>query len=454
MSMTDGNGNGVTDAGNGKKKDGNGTGDKSKIREWFLKTAATIIGGLGTAGAMVVIGSAVLWVRFKEAGIPAVQAVTVQPEHEALVQGAQTTIFFVLAALAVLALLYIVDFPKEEDKPDPGAARPIGKWTKCWLKVLPVAGLAWAIFCTDLGWLWVLGLLIVAVLLTAACLWIGHQASKNFWALAAVVFVSVIVFSGVAEYAIVQSQKYVQAVAILRGKEDTGLTGYYVAATEKEIYFANSIGVEGAVKPEGKPLQKVALNEDVTYSIGPLESQEDATARAPAMLRKLIADREGKLGHASRASESSLPSWVTSDKAATFGASIKARTKTPESLCLMRYAEAKGGTAKGEWWTSCEEAEAQASIEDARARFALPRRFHGDYDRRVRVEVRAGTEIRYVEGNTAPQCGGGLGEPCGYRYPGGGVQFWIKDPAKLGETTLECTMSLPDEESAWESCKE
>jgi hypothetical protein len=94
-----------------------GGGDKPDIREWFLKTAATIIGGLGTAGAMVVIGSAVLWVRFREAGIPAVQAVSVQPKQEALVQGAQTTIFFVLAAPAAVVILCISDF-REPEKDD------------------------------------------------------------------------------------------------------------------------------------------------------------------------------------------------------------------------------------------------------------------------------------------------------------------------------------------------
>src|SRR4029077_8684972 len=203
--------------------------------------------------AMVVIGSAVLWVRFKEAGIPAVQAVSVQPEQEALVQGAQVTAFFVLIALAVVVALYISDFreePKEDgdrsnrrDKeskatsPDPGVKREIETRTKVLLALVPIAGILWVIFGTDVGCWWKLWLSLLAIALTGACLWIGHSESKNFWALTAAVFVAIIVFSGVAEYAIVQSQKYVQAVAILRGSEDAGLTGYYVAATEKKLYF-------------------------------------------------------------------------------------------------------------------------------------------------------------------------------------------------------------------------
>jgi len=452
-----------TSNGNGKSNDG------SAIQAWFLKTAAAIIGGLGTAGAMVVIGSAILWVRFKEVRIPAVQAVSVQPKQEALVQGAQTTIFFVFAAVAVVVVLYISDFRKESEQgeeadrrsnkekrktdPDPGVKREIEPRTRKLLGLVPIAGIVWVIFWTSLGFWWVVWLSGLAMALWYACSWIGRCESKNFWALAAAVFAAVIVFSGVAEYAIVQSQKFVQAVAILRGKDDTGLTGYYVAVTDKKIYFANAIGVEGAVKPIGKPLQEAVLNDEVTYSVGPLENQEDATLRASTMLKKLISDREGNVGGGLTASHSSLPAWVPSNVAATFGGSVQAHIETPESLCLMRYFGSEGGTAKGPWWTSCKEAEAEVSIEDVRAQFALPRRFQANYDRRARVEVPAKAKLDYVEGDTAPQCGGEGSEPCGYKYPGGGIQYWIVAPDQLGQITEECTTTKSDQDSAWHSCK-
>lgn len=458
--MADGNANG----GNGTPTNG-----KPDIQAWALKTVGTIIGGLGTAGAMVVIGSAVLWIRFKEAGIPAVQAVAVQPKEEALAQGAETTIFFVLAALAVVAVLYITDFRKEpkqsgdtdkrndEEKratsSDPGVNREIKTCTKRCLIAVPFVGIAWLIT-TSLGFWWVVALSALALILTWACLWIGRSESKNFWALAAAVFVAIIVFAGASGYVIVKQQKFVQAIAILRGDEDTGLTGYYVAATDKMIYFANAIGVEGTVKPEGKPLQQVALDENVTYAVGPLESQPDATARASSMLKRLIADREGKVGSKISTSDVSLPAWVSSDVAATFGASVTVRTETPETLCLMRYYGSAKGEAKGRWWMSCKEAEAQASIEDARSRFALPRRFQKDYNRRARVEIKAKTKLDYVEGDTAPQCGGTSGEPCGHRYPGGGIQYWIANPEELGDVSEECTATATDKDSAWKPCSE
>jgi hypothetical protein len=453
---------------------------ESKIQSWFLKTAGAIVGSLGTAGAMVVIGSAVLWVRFKEAGIPPVQAVSVQPKQEALVQGAETTIFFVFAAVAVVALLYILDLPTEEDpdkpveeKPeqkeekgkkkgkkkeeaqavvDGSAPRPIQPRTKKCIRLLPVLGVAWLIS-TSLNFGAVFALALLAAGLTGACLWIGHRADKNFWALAAAVFASIIVFAGASTYAITQAQKYVQAVAILRGSDDVGLTGYFVAATDTRIYFANAIGVEGSTKPARKPLQSVKVSDSVTYSIGPLENQADATERASSMVKKLIADREASGSKGTEDTAANFPAWVSSEVAATFGASVEIRSETPDDLCLMRYYSFDKGIAKGVWWTSCAEAEGLASIDDVRSRFALPRRFQASYDRRVRVQVPAKTKLNYVEGTTAPQCGGAGKEPCGYRYPGGGTQYWISTPEQLGNLTEECKTTAPDEDSKWHSCK-
>lgn len=450
---------------------------QSPIEAWFLKTAGAIVGGLGTAGAMVVIGSAVLWARFKEAGIPPVQAVSVQPKSEALVQGAQTTIFFVFFAVAVVVALYIFDFPKEEDpKPDagpedgrkekgkkkksekavdsevldPGAPRRIKRRTKGCIVALPLVGSCW-LLSTSLDFWAVVILSGLAVLLTVACLWIGHRADKNFWALAAAVFASIIVFAGASTYAITQEQKYVQAVAILRGTDDVGLTGYFVAATDSRIYFANSIGIGGAAAPARKPLQSVKVGDDVTYSIGPLESQADATERAKSMVNKLIADREAA-GGGRKKTVASLPGWVSSEVATAFGNSIEVRTKTSGQLCLMRYFYSGGGAEKGPWWTSCAEAERLASIDDVRSRFALPRRFQASYDRRVRVEIPANTKFNYVEGVTAPQCGGVGKAPCGYRYPGGGLQYWIANPEQLEKVGKECTTAEPDEDSNWHPC--
>jgi hypothetical protein len=446
---------------NGGSQDGENGTDKDKkpgIPEWALKTAGTIIGGLGLAGSMVVIGSAVLWTRFKEAGVPAIQAISVQPRDETLVQGAQTTIVFVLIAVAVVAALYVADGRDlgaeqtgeggDDEAAEPADPHKMGWRTVAFVCLLPVAGILWASIWPALSFWRVAGLGLVAILLTVGCLWMGHIKSKNFWALAAAVFASVIVFAGLASYLIVKEQKFIQAVAVVRGSDDSGLTGFYVTANADKLYVATPVG-PGAGNSGDIAMQKVALSEAATYSVGPLESIPAAERSAQTMLRHLIADREGLSSR-----QAALPGWIPADKAATFSGRIEAKEAVPdEGLCLMRFAETDQKEKKGSFWTSCTEAEAETTVHDARERFALPSRFQKHYEVRVKVEVPGGTKLRYAEGAVAPQCAGGPGQPCGHRYPGGGLQYWIEDPTKLGEITLECTDSATDQETAWEPCK-
>jgi len=445
------------------------SGEKPKLPEWALKTVGTLVGSLGLAGLMVVIGSAVLWIRFKEAGLPVIQAVSVQLRNEALVQGAQTTIVFALAAIAAVALLYVADrqdlsaekgeetdaIPRKPKRQvdraaatQPDQRHKIEKLALISLAVLPLLGILWAWLGTDLSFWTVVLLAAIAIVLTGGCIWMGLNESKNFWALAGVVFVSVIVFGGAAEYLIVKEQKFIQAVAVLRDKGDSGLTGFYVTADGDKLYVATPVGA-GAGRADDFAIQEIDLTESVTYSVGPLEKIPAAAATSQAMLRHLIADREGL-----SSSKASLPAWIPEEKAATFSGQIETKEEAPsEGLCLMRYAEAKQEQKKGSFWTSCAEAEAQTTIRDARERLALPSRFQKHYEVRVKVEVPGGTKLQYAEGTVAPQCAGGPGEPCGHRYPGGGLQYWIADPTKLGEPTLECATSSSTQETAWEPCQ-
>jgi hypothetical protein len=422
-----------------------------KIRDWALKTAGAIIGGLGLAGSMVVIGSAVLWVRFKEAGVPAIQAISAQPREEALAQGAQTTVFFVLVALAAVAVLYVIDSYELErygKKKGAKARKPAenhhaGRGTQVAIFVLAAIGIGWAWCRPDLSF-WAQAILtVIALLLASGCWWMSRAESKNVWALAAAVFVSVIVFSAAADYAIVKEQKFIQPVAVLLSTEDAGLTGYYVAANGENLYVATPLGSGGVA------IKKIHLGETVTYSVGPLESIPDAERTAETMLGQLLAERDGLTG-----TTGSLPAWLPAEKAATFAGKITTKEKvTGEPLCLMRYAAQSQQDKKRAFWTSCAEAEALATIEDARERLALPNRFQDGYQVRVKVEVPVGTKIHYAEGATAPQCGGGEGEACGRRYSGGGLQYWIEDPSQLGKIALECSPTKIDQESKWEPCE-
>jgi hypothetical protein len=424
--------------------------DPAGIKAWSLKTAGTIIGLIGLSGSMVLIGSGVLWVRFREAGVPPIQAVSVQSHDEALAQGAQMTIFFVLIALAVVAALYVFDGIdiSSEAKKKQADPHPIGTLTRRGVYVLPILGIAWAFIWPDLTFVQAGALGVLAIVMAAGCLWIGRDGSKNFWALAAAVFVAVIVFSGAAKYVIVKEQKYIQAVAVL-GKEEPGVSGFYVAANGESLYVATAVGPR-AGRTGDKAIQKFTLGEGVSYLVGPLESIPDAEKTSKALLEQLEGERKGDT---SDLSAQSPPSWATDEVLATFGGEVEPHEEVSgKPLCLMRYAGRAQTEVRKPFWTSCAEAEALATIQDARQRLALPIRFQGDYVNRVKVEVPVGEKVRYLEGTVAPQCGGGAAEPCGNRYPGGGLQYWLDEPeAHLSPASLsfECTSSNADQQSVW-----
>lgn len=422
---------------------------KPGFKEWALKTAGTIVGSLGLAGAMVVIGSAVLWARFKEAGIPANQAVAVQTREEALVQGAQTTIFFVVAALAIVAILYATD-SHEAEKPDEAPSEPheIGKWTMGVILVLPAIALLWAALATDLsrGAVVVLGL--IAAALAVGCLVLGLNDRKNFWALAGAVFVAVVAFSAVAEYLIVKEQKFVQAMAVVRGPEDTGLTGFYVAATDKNLYIAQPAG-------RGAPVYEVSRGEGVTYAVGPLEDQEGAKVRAKAILKQLIENQKGNSSEPSNQKTASKSSSIGRVARAFRGAirilRLAARKK---ALCVARYSNAAKPSLRGRWWTSCAEAKRLRTIRAARARLALPRRFQAAYDMRVFGRLPAGSRSLVLAGRVAPQCEQEAPPPCGHRYPGGGFQYYVSRPRVVRITATACTIYPESRPSRWKACNQ
>jgi hypothetical protein len=463
--MTDSTGGSKPSSGKGKSEGSKPKG-ATDIKGWALKTVAAIIGGLGVAGAMVVIGSGVLWVRFQEVGMPATLAVSLQSRHEAIAQGAQTTLIFVLIALAAVGVLYVVDGidldAKAKEKVRGGESsdsteptvqadpHPIGHRATLALCLMATCGVVWALFGPeDLSSMARIEIIALAVALTFGCVWIGRNESKNFWALAAVAFVSVIAFAAVSGYLIVKDQKFIQAVAVVKGDKDHGITGFYVTTDGEYLYVATSAG-PGAGRPKDKAVQRIKLGDTVRYLVGPLETVYRAERTAGALLDQLRSPGGGE-------SAVDLPSWVPTDVLDTFTDDVTPYEKvTDKPLCLMRFADKKQVDPRRRYWTSCAAAEAMKTIQEARERLALPSRFQKEYVVRVKVELPVGTRLRYLEGGTAPQCGGDAKEPCGHRYSGGGLQYWLEDPTaamELKDLKYECTKTDPDRQTVWKRGK-
>jgi hypothetical protein len=449
------------------------------------KAIGALAAGITATGAIVAVGAAVIWIRFNEVGIPATQAISVQPKGEPLTLGAQETIIFAAIALAAVLLVYFLD-PK-------GVIRRITLAALC---ALAVCAIGYVIFGTHLG-CWVkLGLILLAVALLAGCVAVGHRTDTRFWPLALAVFVASLVFSAATGILIVKEQKFVQGVAILRGGSDTGLTGVYIAATDKTIYFAQSVATNLDQKSRMAMLE--VPREGATYAVGPLESRADAGRHETEMLEQLIANRErggvapekapeepetdigakeeeeakskdegesdASKGAPKKATEKSDAGKKEAKTVAeAFGAgpvTIHEKVDEQQWECIVRYAAAGSGLL-GQWWTSCDAEEKfrrnEATMVEIRDALALPGRFQLAYDMRVKAKLPKGGKITFLTGPIAPQCEHAKPLPCGYEWKGsedgsGVEQIFLPEPQLVEGATRECTETAIDETPKWTKC--
>jgi hypothetical protein len=431
-----------------------------------LKVVGAVAAAIGVTGAVTLVGASVFWIRFYEAGLPATQAISAISKQEQLVEGSQEVITFVLIALAATLLIFFAD-PK-------GRIRRI---TVAALALLGGGAILY-ILLTKLGWGGKLSLVALVVALTVGSAVVGRRTGPHFWPLAAAVFLSALIFSGACGLLIVQQQKFVQGVAILRGPTDQGLTGIYVAATDDTLYFGKHTPIRKADGiDEANGLYEVHRGDELTYSVGPLESEGEAESRTNALLAQLIENRslnpppaqpeeEGKskggvkkgakgagASPASASPRSPLP--VDAKVLEAFAESPTVRDEvTGSSLCLARYSEYGSGLLVGQWWTSCEEADAQRTMLAARDALALPARYQPVYDEQTRITLPVGTELFFLEGTAAEQCEHKPGPSCGHLYQGGGKQYFLLDPsvaiAKSSQPPeVLCTDARQDRASNW-----
>jgi hypothetical protein len=173
------------------------------------KGAAGLVGVLFSAGFVAALGSAIQWTRFDSAGLPADQAVAALPREEVM----------------VVLLAYLVDTSGSRST----ATRSV-------LVCAAVAGCVACAIVTEIGVWGIVGLAILSLALVALNLGVAERTKHFVW-FGTCLFVSVALFGGVAAYLHNSADPQVQPVALLRGPDDNGLTGLYVARNDHRVYL-------------------------------------------------------------------------------------------------------------------------------------------------------------------------------------------------------------------------
>ena len=229
------------------------------------KAALAVAAGAGVAGALAVVGGTVEWLRFRDAGLPAQDAVAAMPKEELVVAGIIGSLAFVLAALAAVLLLFLVD-------PD-GFVR--GGTVIC-LAGLAATGiyyvLARAPLDGNLPEYLAVGICIAFVL----CLLVAWSTGHRFAPLGVVVFGLTLALGVVTWYFEAREDPMVQPAAILRSEDRRAVVGIFVADTDNHVYLGGFRANDGL----RRALYKIPKTKTTRVAIG---ASTPCARRGPAI---------------------------------------------------------------------------------------------------------------------------------------------------------------------------
>jgi hypothetical protein len=221
----------------GMSGSGGGNGDKGPSLVPLLAAVATAI---GTLGWVAFIGGAIVWISFSRAHLPAAEAVARVPSPVLVATGAEFVVWAVLAALATVAVLYMLDDPFQR-RID---AWRVGRFEPILRGLLPftlVAGTAIGFaFWVSLGYghvPWPKGVIVVCAAGLAAGL-VGamlYSSTAKFAHIGVFAVVAVPLVMAVAMYFRAQEAPRVEPVAFMR-TDGSPFVGFFIAQTTDRVY--------------------------------------------------------------------------------------------------------------------------------------------------------------------------------------------------------------------------
>ena len=197
----------------------------SAVNDFVTRGAAALSGVLFSAGFVAALGGAIQWARFDAADLPADQAVAALAREELVVVGAVSLVVYLVVGGLVVFAAYLAD-----SKGNP--------CTATWIIVVGavLAGSALTAALTPVSWLAWASLTAVGAALGALVLGVAARTDRFAW-FGCALFVSVALFGGLATYLTSRAEPQVQVAAVLRGTNDRGLFGLYVARNDQRLYL-------------------------------------------------------------------------------------------------------------------------------------------------------------------------------------------------------------------------
>jgi hypothetical protein len=265
------------------------------VLRWLAKLGAGVVSGLGLAGLVSLVGAAVLFERFKQAGLPATQALNVVPDSQLTIEGASLLIASLLVGAVAVMLLFSLDHGGQ-----------VTRGSLVALALLYIGGMIWAIGGADLRVHVLLGLAALGLLLIAGSIGIAKVTGSSFVPFALAIFASTIVWSGALQFAIAADQNFAQPAAVLRSSEGAGIRGLYVGDNDDAIYIGViRAGFEPNNPDDAPPLYRIPREDITRLLVGKPRKFEEAVSASESLRQQLKANE--KLADPLPAADNSAP---------------------------------------------------------------------------------------------------------------------------------------------------
>jgi hypothetical protein len=289
-----------------------------------LMNLAKVVGaGLGVLGFVTFFGGAILYVRFRDLGLPAAYTVALVSRSDLLATGAQFLVVALALEAALLGLLVVGRLLRSLLSRYRGRSRePISAWGKVsvgwqsivnadprtlvkrpgsdseiWLALLLLAvQLAYVVFewvaKVPSAWLHVAALILIAFVTTAVC-YGAYLETKNYYVFLYAALAASALTIVVSTYYRTENVK-VEPVAVLLHSE-AGIEiddGYFVAETSDRVYLADATVLGRLIE--------VPRDDVVAMTTGPLLTRAKATGSAIRLAKVLCRSDAAGVGPSAR----------------------------------------------------------------------------------------------------------------------------------------------------------